>query len=53
MKELNLETATMEELTTYREVTASQLKENEGSYSQRFSNFPSQYGNSINDEYNG
>jgi hypothetical protein len=53
MKELNIETATKEELEDYRQITLGELRENEEIYRQRFPNFPSDYGGSIDDDYNG
>lgn len=53
MKELNMKIATMKELEDYRQITLSELRENEELCRQRFPNFPSDYGASISDDYNG
>ena len=53
MKQIKIEIATDEDLFNYRKFVVNQLKDNELRYYQRFRNDKSDYGASINDEYNG
>ena len=52
-EEIKIEIATDEDLFNYRKFIVNQLKDNELRYDQRFRNDTSDYGASINDEYNG
>ena len=53
MNQLKIEALTMKELFNYQEQITRELKENEDRYNQRYPNSTSEYGTSINDDYNG
>ena len=53
MNQLKIEALTMKELFNYQEQITRELKENEDRYNHRYPNSTSEYGTSINDDYNG